>query len=157
MGEAPWDGRLWWKGIPGLDWRYPPPDPAWANWVAALLCAQRCTGPMTPVAGQYSGQNKLAAMAGHFRRWLDKALEPAGPDHDPSGDDEGGDPSAGRAAAVAIAAYSRRLALAIACTAPGTDPGHTRVLGTADLFLAVLGAQTTTSTPRRRNPPRAAR
>ena len=154
MGDAPWDGKLWWKGIPGLDWRYPPPDPAWANWLCALLCAQRCTGPMTPVTGQYSGQNKLAAMAGHFRKWLDKALDPA-PDGQPGDEDDGSEHQAERAAAVAMAAYSRRLALALACTAPGTDPGHTRVLGTAGLYLAVLGSQTSPP-PRRRTPPPAA-
>jgi hypothetical protein len=110
---------------------------------------------MTPVTGQYSGQNKLAAMAGHFRKWLDKALHIPVPEGEPGGDDDGSGQPAERVAAAAIAAYSRRLALAIACTTPGTDPGHTRVLGTADLYLAVLGVPANRP-PRRRTPPAAA-
>ena len=37
---------VWWEGIPGLDYRYPPPgaDTEFADRMAALACAMRVTG-----------------------------------------------------------------------------------------------------------------
>lgn len=136
MDEEQQNGRPWYDGIPGLDPRLPVPDIRWANGVAALYCAQRCTGPIAPVDGQYAGRNKLADVAAHFSRWLDEALE----DED---DWEGLPPDelAAAQARVAVAAYSRRLCLAFACDNPGARPAQRAVTATADLYTPILGAQ----------------
>ena len=89
---------VWWDGIPGLDYRYPPAgdDILFADRIAALACAMRVCGT-EPSGTDGAALRQAANVADRFLEWFQKA-------------ETGRD------------GYIRRLTLAIACTGATGKP-----------------------------------
>lgn len=80
----------WWEGLPGMDWRYLPPDPVFGDRATSVACACRVWGV---VSGTVS--REVENTADRFFAWIQQAKSQWD-------------------------SYVRRLSLAMACASPTT-------------------------------------
>lgn len=101
----------WWEGLPGMDWRYLPPDQDFGNRVTAIACAQRCHGE--PVAHHRPPGREVENTADLFFGWLQRA-------------------------GTAWEGYVRRLSLAMACAGPAAGMKSAEAVKHAEWFHRYL-------------------
>lgn len=108
--------QVWWEGIPGLDWRHQPEDPAFANRLCAVMCATRFRALSTK-SGTFEDRDTMRTVRS-FEDWLSKAWSKD------KGDEKWD----------AWDAYLRRLTLAIVCTTPTPGTSDRTMVQVAQLM-----------------------